>query len=71
MAEYEGAVLGTEGQAKCAKKPTCRVAVASLAIVLELPGAGSGVFLLRWRVGAGEGAVPLLSAGALVPCLSL
>ena len=51
--------------------PTCRVAGASLEVSLELPGAGSGVFRLGWALGAGEGAEPPWSAGALVPCLSL
>lgn len=61
---------GGEGQLRGAK-PTCRVAVASLEVVLEFPGAGSGVSLMGWRLGPGEGAEPLLSAGGLVPCLSL
>ena len=70
MAEYEGAVPGTEGQVR-GMTPTCRVAGASLEVSLELPGAGSGVFLLGWTLGVGEGAEPPQSAGALVPCLSL
>lgn len=49
-------------------KPTCRVLVA---VVPEPPGAGSEVFLLRWRQQPGAGAEPSLSAGAPVPSLSL
>lgn len=52
-------------------KPTCRVAVASLEVILGLPAAGSEVFLLGWRLGAGEGTEPLLSAGAPTQGLSL
>lgn len=70
MAEQDGAILGTEGQVRGAK-PTCRVAVSSLEVVLGLPGAGSGAFLLGWRRGAEEGAEPRLSAGARVRGLSL
>lgn len=62
--------LGTEGQVR-GVKPTCRVVVASLAVVLELPGAGSEVFLLRRRREPGGGAEPPPSAGAPVPSLSL
>lgn len=52
-------------------KPTCRVAVPILEVVLGLPGAGSRVVPLEWSLEPGEEAEPLLSAGALVPSLSL
>lgn len=68
--ECEGAVLGTEGQVR-GVKPTCMMAVAFLEEVPGLLGAGAGVFLLGWRLEAGEAAEPLLPAGAPGPSLFL